>query len=159
MMLVKVAFVAIAAILLGLASVQAGVPSGTLTKTQLDTIVHENEVLRSEVSRLQGELMKKRRFHEIVPFGEDNPGDTPEECKDKHDKNSTYEGRRLAAARGRRLEEEEELKPWQTRIKILACMVAISAIIAISIGFEIGRDVLEEKTKEAFLDKFCQSLR
>ena len=149
MMLVKVAFVAIAAILLGLASVQAGVPSGTLTKTQLDTIVHENEVLRSEVSRLQGELMKKRRFHEIVPFGEDNPGDTPEECKDKHDKNSTYEGRRLAAARGRRLEEEEELKPWQTRIKILACMVAISAIIAISIGFEIGRDVLEEKTKEA----------
>ena len=95
---------------------------------------------------------------------EDEPSDEPsEEClpdhEKKHDHGNKTEGRRLISfsrnpfkmtkkARRRRL-EEEELTEEQTRIKMLTCMVVITAIIGISISFEVGRDILEESTKEA----------
>ena len=121
------------------------------TSSEIDTLLHENEVMRSEIARLQNLIKSTKEVMRTDAKMPTSP-DSPDECapgKHHHNESSHVSGHLLYSRQhGRRL-EEEELEPWQIKIKMYACMVAISAIIAISIGFEIGRDILEERTKEA----------
>ena len=88
-------------VIAGAVIVHGDASSKEITETQIDRVMHENDVLRAEVARLQNELLKKKRFNEVGKFGEDNPGDTPEECKERHD-NITYKRRRLAPTNARK---------------------------------------------------------
>jgi Ca2+-binding EF-hand superfamily protein len=146
----------------------------TVSRVKYDTIMNENEIMQNEIARLQNLLKSRKRFREVLPTqsaqlgGEDKPTDEPsEECEPEHEKKHEHDNTTMARTKNRRLVsfnrnpfvtktngrkrrlEEEELTPRQTKIKMYTCMVVITAIIAISIGFEIGRDMLEESTKEA----------